>query len=216
MTRSEWLVVNEIEIYDTTGKKITPVTASSSSAYQNQTANLAIDGNYNTYWSSGETNQQCAAQCSSSCQNASRSADVVVDLGATKNISQVRLYDQGWISGEVTKISVSNTVNSTFSPIATFTDKQSCAVSNAWLEYPASVSTSLSCQNNSVIAPDSGSTSTPAPVTISTQNSCPNFWWYDSQTPTCSQKLFCGLNYEYKGLMVFTSQSACQASSAKS
>jgi len=223
MVRNEWLVLNEIEIYDTAGRKLAPISATASATLAGQSAGLAIDRNNNTYWSSGETNTLCQSQCGASCVVATRSAYIIVDLGSVQNVAKVRLYDQGWISGEVTKLSVSNTNNSysNFAPLATFTDNQSCAVSTKWLEYsavnPAIVS---SCQAGSVAYPDAGSTpvkttTVTAPATAPV-NSCPNFWWYDSQTVVCTQKQFCGLNYEYNGLMIFTSQSACQISSSKS
>ncbi len=222
MLRNEWLVLNEIEIYGATGSKITPASISASSVYANQSAQLAVDGNYDTYWDSGETNSYCTSQCSSDCQSATRSAYIVIDLGAVKNVSKIRLYDQGWINGEVVKISVSNSNDgsSAFAPMATFTNNSSCSVHSQWLQDPSLISSS--CQGNTAIGPDNGSTPTPPvaqPATTqqTTSNSCPTFWWYDSQNTSCSsQKQFCGLNYEYKGLMVFSTQYSCQMSAQNS
>lgn len=68
----------------------------------------AVDGNIETAWNAGETNVPCRTPGARGCPGAVREADFVVDLGRIKNISKIRLVQNGDTITEVTTVYVSN------------------------------------------------------------------------------------------------------------
>ncbi len=68
----------------------------------------AVDGNIETAWNAGETNIPCRTPGTRGCPGAVREADFVIDLGKIKNISRIRLVENGDTITEVATVYVSN------------------------------------------------------------------------------------------------------------
>lgn len=68
----------------------------------------AIDGNIETAWNAGETNIPCRTPGTAGCPGAVREADFILDLGKIKNISRIKLIENGDTITEVSVVYVSN------------------------------------------------------------------------------------------------------------
>lgn len=142
-TENGWVSWREIEIYNENGQKITPVSATASDTYDQNSLpwstntpaypRYVYDGNYETAWNSGETNPTCKGNWTSACPPSLRSAWIKVDLGSVKNVSKIRLMKNGENSSHSTKISIS-TDNNNYTNIATF---NAPALDRQWLEFPS-------------------------------------------------------------------------------
>lgn len=129
-----WISWREIEIYSG-NTKLTPIGASGSGgSYVDNTSSpsRAIDGNTNTAWNAGETNPNCMILGNSSCPRSTRNAYIVVDLGAPRNVTKIRLAQNGDTWTENTKIFVSN-AGTNFTQIASFVAPMR---DGEWVEYP--------------------------------------------------------------------------------
>jgi hypothetical protein len=71
-------------------------------------AGKAVDGNIETAWNAGETNVPCRTPGTLGCPSAVREANFIIDLGKIKNISRIRLIENGDTITEVTTVYVSN------------------------------------------------------------------------------------------------------------
>lgn len=84
------------------------------------TPSKAVDGNIETAWNAGETNLACRVPGAKGCPGAVREADFIVDFGKIKNISKIRLIENGDTITEVVKVYVSNN-GKDFTELTTFT-----------------------------------------------------------------------------------------------
>lgn len=144
-TKNGWISWREIEVYDTTGAKISisPAAVKASATYDGtwqyppvaaQVAGNVVDGNSATVWNAGETNPDCTGSYGASCVDSSRSASITVDLGAVRNVSRIRLQQNGNALVETNSVEVSND-NQNFVSVASF----SAPIGDSeWLEYPVS------------------------------------------------------------------------------
>jgi hypothetical protein len=141
-TEQGWVSWREIEAYDTNGQKIAIASAAASAVYDGQwqsptvppqVAANAIDGRSDTVWNAGETAPGCSqASYGINCPSSMRSAYIILDLGSVKNVSKIRLQENGNSTTEVDTIATSND-GVTYQTVATlrapFSDQQ-------WIEYP--------------------------------------------------------------------------------
>ncbi len=133
-----WVSWREIEIYDSNGTKLKPTSLKVpfgiplNIAPASVSPDKAFDGDTNTAWNATETNLSCTGIYSSSCPSAVRNAYIDIDLGSEKNISKIRLMQNGGTWSEVTKVYVSSN-RSKFTEVAKFEYPMR---DMEWLEYP--------------------------------------------------------------------------------
>ncbi len=123
-TEKGWVSWREIEIFDRENIKLNlnnlQVYAPSFSyagAQGTPTAH-AFDGNIETNWNAGETNQSCRT-FGVNCLGRDRNAVFIIDLGSTKNIGKIKLTENGEMISETTTVSVSNN-NRTYERLVQF------------------------------------------------------------------------------------------------
>lgn len=134
-TEPGWVSWREVEAYDAAGNKISPVEATGSKgAWQppNSGPEKAIDGNPNTAWNAGETNPACSVTYGPQCPASTRNAWFLVDFGSPKQISKIRLLENGDNYPEINKFSASND-GSSYTLIGQFSG---VVRDNTWIEYP--------------------------------------------------------------------------------
>lgn len=101
-----WVAWREIEAYDASGNKLTPVDATAQYTWRNYPFDgqdhgpkLAIDGNTDTVWNAGETAPNCnwfgtSAADRMGCGVGNQSAWIQVDFGSIKDVSKIRLLTE--------------------------------------------------------------------------------------------------------------------------
>ncbi len=112
-TEKGWVSWREIEVYDKNGVKLNLTTNKVYaptffvSGGQPSSASKAFDGNIETDWSAGESNESCRVP-GVGCVGKERKAVFIVDLGDLKNIQRIKLIENGDILEETTIVLVSN------------------------------------------------------------------------------------------------------------
>ncbi len=136
-TENGWISWREIEIYDSNGTKLSPTSLQATAGItyglvsSSVSPDKAFDGNPETAWNAGETNGACIT-ATFGCVQTVRNAFIDIDLGSAKNISKIKLMENGGTWTEVAKVYVSSD-RSKFTQVAQFSfpirDRE-------WLEYP--------------------------------------------------------------------------------
>lgn len=113
---NSWIAWREVEIYDAKGSRVTPITATASSVYKENSAEKAYDGDVGTVWNSGLYGNGA----------------IVLDLGSDQQISKIRLLPANFPNPASTAHYVrgKSAGGSSFDPITNFSGQ---IFDNQWL-----------------------------------------------------------------------------------
>jgi hypothetical protein len=145
VTEEGWIAFREIELYDENGNLITPVSAKASHnwmGYPDHPEHKGVygtekvyDRNVYTVWNSGETNLTDFYNCIGKNCKVVRSAWIELDLGESKNISLIRLLDEGWTPKEEITLKISND-GKNYSNLTKIVNNDPYPTYVHWVEYP--------------------------------------------------------------------------------